>query len=265
MKNTYLLTFLAISGLAFFACQPSAPQIKKDTQVNSTKLTAKECAKDTICAEISMEYLQISGGNNAAAIAAVNDSLVHLAIMGIEGNPKLPVQQAFDSSKADLSGMLAEQIKMAPDWSGSMVRESKSRTIWQSANYLSVNLDFYGYTGGAHGYGGVGYATYNLNTGKSLELTEVVKDTAALVPFLEKAFVAAKNEASGEQYQLADLLFPEFKHLPVPAHNFCISDKGLHFAYNPYEVAAYAIGMTEILIKWEEVGALADKSKFVGL
>jgi hypothetical protein len=162
-----------------------------------------------------------------------------------------------------LSNMLKEQLKMAPDWSGSMVRESKSRVIWQNADYLSVNLDFYGYTGGAHGYGGVGYATYNLNTGKSLEVTEVVKDTAALVPLLEKAFVAAKNEASGEQYQLADLLFPEFKHLPVPAHNFCISEKGLHFAYNPYEVAAYAIGITEILIKWEEAGTLADKSKFV--
>jgi Deacetylase PdaC/Protein of unknown function (DUF3298) len=263
MKNTYLPTFSALFVAIFMACQQNNPQIKKDTNVSTTKLTGKECTNDTICAEISLEYLQFSGGQNTAAIAAVNDSLVHLALMGIEGNVKLPIQQAFDSAKADLSSTLKEQLKMAPDWAGGMVRESKSRAIWQNADYLSVNLDFYGYTGGAHGYGGVGYATYNLNTGKSLSVTEVVKDTAALVPFLEKAFVAAKNEASGEQYQLADLLFPEFKHLPVPAHNFCISDKGLHFAYNPYEVAAYAIGITEILIKWEEVAALADKSKFV--
>jgi len=43
---------------------------------------------------------------------------------------------------------------------------------------------------------------------------------------------------------------------------FCVLPEGVRFIYNPYEVAAYAFGQTDILLTWAQLGTLADKSKW---
>ncbi len=35
--------------------------------------------------------------------------------------------------------------------------------------------------------------------------------------------------------------------------NFALRDEGLAFYYNPYDVAPYAMGPTEIVLSWEEI------------
>jgi hypothetical protein len=43
---------------------------------------------------------------------------------------------------------------------------------------------------------------------------------------------------------------------------YCLVSEGVRFIYNPYEVAPYAVGQTDILLTWEQLGKLADKSKW---
>lgn len=44
--------------------------------------------------------------------------------------------------------------------------------------------------------------------------------------------------------------------------NFAVTTEGVEFYYNPYEVAAYVFGPTDILFTWEQLGRLADKARW---
>lgn len=261
-KHTFTVLALTLAITTFFACKQDKPAASAAAvTINEAKLKAQDCVHDSVCASVSLVLPQLAGGANAAAITAINDSLRSLALSGLEVNPQLSLEQGFDTAATNLFNDLKEHIKMSPDWPGSYTREVTGKAAWQSPKYASFEMTTYGFTGGAHGSFAAVLGTYDLATGKSVNLTDVVRDTAALVPMLEKAFVEAKKEGPDDTVKLADLLFPEFKQLPVST-NFCLVQSGVRFFYNPYEVAAWAIGSTDITLTWEQLGALADKKKW---
>jgi hypothetical protein len=261
-KHSFSWLALALAAAAFFACGQDKPAATATAvSVSEVNKKARQCAHDSVCAEVSLVMPQLAGGANPAAIAAVNDSLRALAAAALEVSPALSLDQAFDTSKFRLFSDLTEHLKLNPDWPGSYAREVRGKTLWQSPRFASFQTESYSFTGGAHGSFAASLGTYDLSTGQSVGLTEVVRDTAALVPMLETAFVDLKKEGSSEPMKLSDLLFPEFKNLPVST-NFCLVQEGVRFFYNPYEVAAWAIGSTEITLTWEQLGALSDKKKW---
>jgi hypothetical protein len=260
-SNMRLTSFvLLLFGSLLFACQQETPK-SSPIAVTMTEASAKKCVTDTICAEISLSYPVVSGGNNPKAISAINDTLLSFVYMVIGGDPKMPLPQAFDSAALNLFLMLEEQIEMSPDFPMGFSNELKSKVLYQNSKLLSVELTNYSFTGGAHGNYGSAINTFRLTDGGSVTFTDIVQDTAALRPMLEKAFVAAKN-TEGEQYTLEELLFPESIPLPLPVQ-WCIVAEGLRVTYNPYEVAPYAVGQTDIVLTWEQLGALADRKKWM--
>jgi Protein of unknown function (DUF3298) len=100
--------------------------------------------------------------------------------------------------------------------------------------------------------------TYDLATGKRVGITEFVTDTTAVVKMLEQAF--RKDKQVGEKENIADhLLIPQMM-LPI---NAGLVQEGIRFYYNPYEIAAYALGPTDVILTWEQLGALADRKKWI--
>jgi hypothetical protein len=48
-----------------------------------------------------------------------------------------------------------------------------------------------------------------------------------------------------------------------PNDNFFITGGGIGFFYNPYEIAPYSSGSTEIFLPWEEILPLLKKESAV--
>jgi hypothetical protein len=44
---------------------------------------------------------------------------------------------------------------------------------------------------------------------------------------------------------------------------WCVVPEGVRFIYNPYEIAAYALGQTDITLTWAQLGSLADQKKWL--
>lgn len=255
--RTILLSVLI--ACFFYACQgviKPTPQVS----VTMTEAASKKCVHDTVCAEITLKYPVLSGGN-AAATQAINDTILSFVQMMIGGDPKWPLPQSFDSAVYNLYSMLLDQTEATPDYEMSFTFEMKSSTVFQSSRLISFEINNYSYTGGAHGNYAAALYTFSLDNGKLLDLTEVVKDTSALRPMLEKGFVEAKSNP-GEKIKLEDLVYQEYVHLPIP-EQWCIVKDGVRFTYNPYEVASYAVGQTDITLTWDQLGALADRKKWV--
>lgn len=255
-----LATFLLL-----FACtqnKPSQPPTAALAVVKMEEKTMRKCARDsTVCAEVTLRYPTLSSERNVAAISAINEALREKALTGLEANPKMSVEQALDSVQKNLLAMLKEHLKMSPDWDADYTKGVNTETLLNSARFVSFEMTCSGFTGGAHPYYHASLTTYNLSSGQPVQLSDIVRDTAALRPMLEEGFVDAKKEAMPDA-TLADLLFPELTQLPLPT-NVCIVPDGLRFFYNPYEVAPWAVGPTEITLTWEQLRDLVERGKWV--
>ena len=214
--------------------------------------SVKECMRDSICYRISLNYPDFTGGPNQAATAAINDSLRVGVYSILEVDNTLPIEVAVDRARAHMRNILAADMDMMPDVTDrEYYNEVDGQLLWQNGQYVSVEMNASGYTGGAHGYYGTAITTYDLNTGKSLLLNQLFTDQEALRAMLEVAFVETKKEMAPDA-TLKDLLLEPENPLALPT-NFCILPEGVRFMYNPYEVAPYAVGQTDILLSWKQL------------
>lgn len=259
------LLYLFAALTFFLGCEENKPKPTTSplVSVNMVEKKSRKCVNDSVCAEISLRYPILTGGENSAAVNTINDSLQKMALAGILGNPKLTIEQAFDSVQISLFALLQEQLKQMPDWGAGFFKAVETKTLLNSPKFVSFEMNANGFEGGAHPYYFAVLAIYDLNTGKSVELTDVVRDTSALRPMLERGFVDAKKQSPADDtLTLSDLLFPDIGRLPVST-NICIVPEGIRFFYNPYEIASWAVGPTDITLTWEQLGTLADRKKWL--
>jgi hypothetical protein len=261
MTNSFFTVLAMLCFCLLQACKNEAPSPSTPLLYQTNRINLQDCVKDSTCAELKVMYVQFTGGTNPVAISAINDSIRLAALDCVGADPKIPVPATFDSAVATLKALMMSDN---PDRSGmGYYREFDSKLRLQNAVLVSVEMNMSDYMGGAHGGAASVFSSYDLNTGKSIPLTAVVSDTNALRPMLDKGFVGAKKEgAEDPNLQLTDLLYPGLTTLPIST-NFCILNEGLAFMYQPYEVAPWAVGATEIILTWEQLGALVDKRKWL--
>lgn len=109
------------------------------------------------------------------------------------------------------------------------------------------------YRGGAHGGSVCGGATFDTKTGKKLNLKDVITDMDAY----EQMAVPFVTEQVEEFY--GELLFPEYEETikkTINKPNWMLTNYGLKFIYNEYELAPYAAGMIDVQIPYSKLADL---------
>lgn len=121
-----------------------------------------------------------------------------------------------------------------------------------SENVISIALNTYIDTGGAHGNDSIIFMNFNPDTGKLYALNDIVTDIDALKElaqtYFKKEVMLLENTESMEDY-----FFGEPFKLP---ENIGFGEDGLIFLYNVYEIASYAEGYTEFQIPYNELDDL---------
>ena len=233
-----------------------------------TTVTARRCVADSSCVEVTLAIPRLSllsAGHvtDSTALVAVveslGDSLQLLA--GLQSGQRL--QQRADSLAIQLERALRQRRRAVPQWNGGFSRDIRVRVVWQSPVVLTVEVVESAFTGGAHGDYEASLRSYDLRTGHRIPITAVIPDTAAIVPLLERGFVRAKTDSGASPPPLSTLLFPEITRLPVSMHFGVVAD-GVQFLYNPYDVASWAVGRTDVLLTWDQLSGKADRTRWIG-
>lgn len=103
-------------------------------------------------------------------------------------------------------------------------------------------------TGGVHNYPYYAACTFDTQTGKLLELSDVVTDVSVLPELVQQQL----DNTTGTEYlyENADLeyYFEEYKD----SLNWTLDYYGLTIYFNPYEIAPYASGMPVAVLTFEE-------------
>jgi hypothetical protein len=266
MKKRLFLPLSAIIVLFLFACK------SKDSQGASANATAeilkhetrtfvkRHCVNDDQCADFNIIYLNVSS-NNAALAEAVNKAIQARTIAGLDGNKNLPVEVALDSAGIKFIDQFVQLKRDIPDQTQGQEIQLTSNVPLNNPKVMTVRLDFFFSTGGAHPNSASAVMSFDLqNGGRELTAGDLLKDTNAVLPLLEKAYKQAKQLQ--ETDDIGQLLLTENKKLPLPV-NVGIVPEGILFAYNDYEVAPHAVGPTDIVLTWEQLGPLADKSRWI--
>lgn len=258
-----LLFPLGAGALLFlFACKSKDSQGNAAVEIlkpETRTFVKRHCVSQDQCADFNIAYLNV-GGSDAALADAVNKAVQARTIAGLEGNKNLPFEVALDSAGILFIDQYVQLTTEVPDYKQGMENQLTSNVLLNNAKVMTVRLDYYS-SGGAHPNTASAVMSFDLqNGGRELRATDLLKDTAAVLPLLENAYKKAKELK--ETDDIGQLLLTENKKLPLPA-NVGVVPEGILFAYIDYEVAPHAVGPTDIVLTWKQLGPLTDKSKWV--
>jgi len=261
--------WLALFFCALAACQSRQESAtttqtgaKPDTlayEIRTYETRSQRCVKpDSLCALASFRYPVFAGD----AFQALNDSL-RTDVVGMaaaEGDPNRRAQTLEEAARNFTVGYdefvnsQGDSLQFGQTWS----LEVKTDVLRQSPKWVSVAHNFYVYSGGAHPNHATRYVNYDRATGHRLTLADLFQ------PDFEKTLTGIAGRHFRQQEGLKpgqslekDYFFEEGK-FRLNA-NFTLTEAGLKFLYNPYEIKPYAAGGTELEIPFSELEGILKK------
>ena len=153
--------------------------------------------------------------------------------------------------------MLRDDNQMRPSFNWNLL--TYMDVLANAKDRVSLRFTRYDYTGGAHGMQSVFCLNVDTKTGAILRLSDLFK------PGFEQQLQEMLEAELRQQYDIPQgeplngekgLLFDP--HLPV-SKNFYLTQKGIGFVYNPYEVAAYVVGEINLYVPFARIADLMVK------
>lgn len=230
-----------------------------DYEVTTINEEKGPCANDTEaknCLTFSIEYPQIkSGAASQEALNDINESIMSSIFDYAFVNNK---PSSFDQLIDELGKEYDDILSSFPDYKASWSIEINSDIIYQDSSFISVATTIFSYTGGAHPNSNQVYKSFDLNTGKAITLDDL----------LVKGYEEELNESAEIEFRMLKEIPPAFT-LEEKGYvfeggkfklndNFAIINESILFYYNPYEIASYADGPTEIELKLTDYVNLID-------
>jgi hypothetical protein len=256
---SWLTGLVLLCGL--LACTPGG-EAERDAALAVTwemkvvEKTAGECGPEAAgpCARFRVEYPELSAGP-AVVVAPLNAAIQKLMLAPALG------KEGADSLDQMAEGFLAkwreahEAFPHAATISEWFI-DNRLKVIYHDPKVLSLEMAELAYTGGAHPNSVNQYASFDLTDGQQLTLTELLVPgyEPSLSAVAEQRFRELRQIPPGESLTAAGYWFEN--EVFALNDNFAVTDEGLLFYFNPYEVTAYALGPTELVISREDLNDL---------
>lgn len=231
-------------------------------EVKSSQYAKQHCLDEAqkSCAVYEVSYPIFSKGDSAV-VANLNKSVQNYVLSVVAGNMQLPFVEALDSAAWQFIEMFKENQDQLAAIEMGYTTEIKDKVPLLNSKVTTIEMTGYSFTGGAHPYSFCLLVSYDLKNGaKPLQINDLVRDTNAIRPMLERAYKLSKDLK--ETDSLDSVVYPEITQLPMPT-NVGIAPEGIRFYYNAYEVGPYAVGASDILLTWKDLGELSDKNKWL--
>ncbi len=232
----------------------SAPPPVLTFEMQSREMTYEDCvAGSEGCAYIRLDYPTVVEAPVGASVEAVTSAInAFLEAPLHQDEPPASVNALMARFLSDYSAFKASEPTSAQRW----FLERKAFVLRSTPNLLSLSFSERSYLGGADGMATVHYVNLDPVTGARKILTDLLAEGALLdaVAFAEARFREVRSIPEGTTLKDAGFTFENDTF--VLSDNFALRDDGLAFYYNPYDVAPYAMGATEIVLSPDEVRTL---------
>ncbi|TAI47775.1 DUF3298 and DUF4163 domain-containing protein [Flagellimonas allohymeniacidonis] len=170
-----------------------------------------------------------------------------IAILSFEESEDInSIQKAirsFSNSYKDLKARFPDE---SIGWEAKLIAE----VIYEDAKTLTIKMDAYTFTGGAHGYSSTGFLNFDKLKAEELEAWELFDDKENFTKYAETKFRIQEKIPQDSGINTTGFMFEgDSFHLP---QNLGYTASGLELIYNQYEVASYADGPITLTIPYAE-------------
>lgn len=166
----------------------------------------------------------------------------------------------IDQAITSFTNGYTEIKDLYPDEPAQWEAQIDGKTVYEDANLLTIELNSYQFTGGAHGYGSKRYLNFDKKKGIELENWQLFNNQEDFQNYVETKFRSKENIPQGEPINSTGFMFEKDSfYLP---ENIGFTKEGIKLLYNQYEVASYADGPIELTLPYKDVKKyLAKKTK----
>ena len=246
------IVFLILAAAAVAVSCSREKGLKTEIYEKEVVVALAEDAADSITMKVKLEY-PVSGISDEA-VQAMTKSILG---QSVEYTGETPDMEAAIDKYVEATVANYRDTNL-PYW-----EESKEEGVsfmglsWEDeiigtfdgshGDVISYVLYSYSYQGGAHGSWG------NFVTNFSLKDGSVVTEDDLFVPDyraeLSKILTDHLYDSMGDPEAYDCLFVKEIE----PNGNFEVSEEGLSYLYNPYEIGPYAIGLVTVTVPWQEL------------
>lgn len=261
MKNTFYTTMVAVALFATYGCKGSGIFSGNSFSMDEAKVTRAVPVVDDDDApkcQITLEVKYVKGDDERAR--NINNAIEERLFM----YNNLTMQQAVDSFANFYTSEYREN--MAPLYREDADDDTKhawyeyhyeieTEALEGKDNCLVYIIELSMYEGGAHGIEQKLAMNFDEETGHQITYDDLFVqgyDHRLREMLLEK-LKKYTNTHSLEELQEEGYLFAMDIYAP---QNFILGDDGITFIYNPYEIASYAQGRTELTLSYSELKAI---------
>ena len=269
-----LIGFIAVMA-SLVSCKKSGNAFETATsdtltyEIKKFEKKSDNCVKeDSLCATVRFEYPFFK---NETLDQQVQTDLIAI-FQDSSDSTVVPAKKVEDLAEPfikEYAQTLAEGKNYAEDANEKnpggffvmpWIEEASLKVDRQTDTYLMLKANTNWFKGGAHPISMEYYFVYNRETLKRVKLEDLFEKgfDQKLLAIAEKQFRVNENLKPNEPLDdLHGYFFENAKF--ILNDNFTLTPKGLKFLYNVYEIKAYAFGVTELEISYEDLKGILKK------
>lgn len=243
MSNKILILILTL--IITFSCNDD---ISHTLSSESFSEEYRNDCKGKDCAQVTIDYIKIKGETEIAN--KINFTVGSAIIYFLNSNyeKKIRATTISEASEGFIKNYESDK-KEFPELSPYLAEISVTQTS-SSEKILSLQLQQYSFTGGAHGNGSTKFINFDPITGGIISNNSLMKNKQEFTHFVEAFFRKKHNIPPKEPINSTGFWFENDKFSLPEVIGF--TETSLVFIYNQYEIASYADGPIELSIPLEK-------------
>ncbi|UZO82045.1 DUF3298 and DUF4163 domain-containing protein [Aquimarina sp. ERC-38] len=234
IKNFFIIVVLSTLGLLIGSCSK-----KEDFHTEKLLLELPDTDCTVLpCATLDISIIRIFGLENSEKI----NSKIEKHIINILDTDQKGAHQTVEEAMLAFNDMYVTMKSQFSEELFTYEATVDCNVHYQSVDLLTVEMDHYLFTGGAHGYEGVSFIHFNPQTGQELSINELFKNPKKIAQLCEKAFRVQNHISSEKSINSTGFNFENDQfYLP---ENIAFEKDSLLLYYNTYEINPYVSSNT---------------------
>lgn len=266
-RSTILLIFSTLTVIYFSSCKPKVIKVEENNYSQKYYLT-NDTTKGAITVNIETEI----------PVDFINDSIMNTIrntiISSLYGNnyDTIPTDSLACRFAAELireyklnNEPLLDKMGKKGNYSFDNEHNLEGFSLLSDKIIFSYGISRYVFMGGAHGLNSRIFSNFDLKTGKKITENDIfIKDFEKPLIELIKTRIIEQSKEDPELQPIISLEDTNFWVDAIkPNGNFYITDESINYVYNPYEIAPYYMGQTEVVLPFARLKGLLKTDNII--
>jgi len=269
-RQSILLLMSVLVSVTFFSCTSKTVKTEEKDLTKRYYLT-KDTTKGWLNVDIEVEIpTQFADTNVLKSIrATIISNLFGNEYISQPNDSLVPIfAKELLSDYRDNNEPLINELDSTSHYSFNNEHTVTGFSLLSDKKIYAYGIERYIYMGGAHGLETRNFYNFDLKTGKIITEKDLFKANfeSELAKLIKARIMEESKEYKDEKNSepITDLEDTDFWTDSIKSNgNFYITDESINYVFNPYEIAPYYMGQTEVTLPFSRLKSLLKPNSII--